>query len=346
MNKGICFVVPVRDSIGGITTWFNLIEKKCIEKDIHYFVINKGTKNSEKLKKNFIDKYISPLLLISKQKKQLKKIRNDVSVLHIATSGGNGLYRDSKLLKLAKKLGIKTVLHLHYGKLEEDYSSLRRKKYFDECIKYCDSIISIDPKTHEFLNNNKIDNLFINNPVEIGNYEFNKDLKDFIFVGQIRKEKGVLELLDAFKQYSEENREYSLKFVGPISEEIKEEFLAKCSQNIRYIGQLSHEETLKEIASSRCLILPSYTEASPNVILEAMSFGVPCIANNVGNISNMIIDSGIVTINNSVETIIKALKDMENAEKLDEFSRKSYERVKSIYSLDIVINELLKVWEL
>ena len=44
-------------------------------------------------------------------------------------------------------------------------------------------------------------------------------------------------------------------------------------ENIILYGEKPHDETLKLINNSEVLILPSYTEGFPNVILEAMSLG-------------------------------------------------------------------------
>ena len=52
------------------------------------------------------------------------------------------------------------------------------------------------------------------------------------------------------------------------------------------LGYHPHPQEMLEKAS--VFILPSISEGSPNVILEAMSVGVPVVASNVGGIPEII----------------------------------------------------------
>ena len=81
-----------------------------------------------------------------------------------------------------------------------------------------------------------------------------------------------------------------------------------------------HEDLPKYLNSFKLLVIPSYTEGLPNIMLEAMACGTPVLATEVGAIPDIINDeeTGFIMENNSPECIAKnvfrAMKhpDLEN----------------------------------
>ena len=101
--------------------------------------------------------------------------------------------------------------------------------------------------------------------------------------------------------------DYVFHFIGPIKNKIKRE-------NIKYHGLLNnYEDIIKIFDRSEVLVLPSYSEGMPNVILEAMSRGLLIIATNVGAVNLMVNnDNGIlikspnpVLIQEAIEKVLK-----------------------------------------
>ena len=56
---------------------------------------------------------------------------------------------------------------------------------------------------------------------------------------------------------------------------------------IEFMGKLSAEEMKAEFLRANVFALPSTIENSPNSLGEAMLLGVPCVAGNVGGVSNL-----------------------------------------------------------
>ena len=53
-------------------------------------------------------------------------------------------------------------------------------------------------------------------------------------------------------------------------------------ENCIFLGPKTREDVRNWISASDCLLLPSYSEGFPTVIMEAFACGIPVIASNVG----------------------------------------------------------------
>lgn len=105
----------------------------------------------------------------------------------------------------------------------------------------------------------------------------------YLFVGRIVKDKGVFELLEAFKQLCIRNSNTSLYIIGPYDKKGDDFKLFQnlCSRNnkVRYFD--FNNDIREFLALGDCFVLPSYREGFPNVVLEAGSMGKPVIMTDV-----------------------------------------------------------------
>jgi glycosyltransferase involved in cell wall biosynthesis len=137
------------------------------------------------------------------------------------------------------------------------------------------------------------------------------------YIGGLSKIKGVLNFVQAIPKILEKEKE--IKFViggdGVLFNEINE-FIAKnkLSGKITLLGWIPHEELPEYLNELKLVVLPSYTEGLPNIMLEAMACGTPVLATPVGGIPDVIKDgeTGFIMENNSpeciAENVIRALK--------------------------------------
>lgn len=117
----------------------------------------------------------------------------------------------------------------------------------------------------------------------------------FMFLGRLAKEKGIHELLVAFKKLSATNKNLKLLLVGPLEEEngsiSKEDLqIIKTSSIIIYPGRTDNVRGHLRLAN--CFVFPSHREGFPNVLLQAAAMSLPIIATNI-NGCNEIIEDGI-----------------------------------------------------
>ena len=105
----------------------------------------------------------------------------------------------------------------------------------------------------------------------------------FCFVGRINKEKGVNELVQAFKNLSERHKDVHLLLVGP--EERHRSIDRKTAEVIAghpSIHAVGYREDIRPfLAMSDTLLLPSYREGLGQTLLEAGAMGLPCIASDI-----------------------------------------------------------------
>lgn len=117
----------------------------------------------------------------------------------------------------------------------------------------------------------------------------------FIFIGRIVADKGIKELVSAFDSLSKRHDDISLLLVGqredtldPIDENTSD--IISSNKNIIEIGPV--RDVRQYLAVSDTLVLPSYREGLPNVVIEAGAMSLPCIASDIPG-SNDIIESNV-----------------------------------------------------
>jgi glycosyltransferase involved in cell wall biosynthesis len=116
---------------------------------------------------------------------------------------------------------------------------------------------------------------------------------DIVCVGRLSPEKGHLGLLDACAALSHDGLDVDLVLVGdgPDRASIEERIAQLGLQaRVRLVGRLDEAGTLARIASSKLLVLPSFMEGLPIVLMEAMALGVPVVASRVAGVPELIED--------------------------------------------------------
>ncbi|MBN1479388.1 glycosyltransferase family 4 protein [candidate division KSB1 bacterium] len=112
-----------------------------------------------------------------------------------------------------------------------------------------------------------------------------------LFVGRVFKEKGIYELADCFIKLCPIYPDLSLVFVG---EEIEKETLigrfarSSVQHKVHFTGIQPYQHVACYMKISSLLVLPSWAEGLPNVILEAMAVGLPVVATDVGGIPEVL----------------------------------------------------------
>ncbi len=132
----------------------------------------------------------------------------------------------------------------------------------------------------------------------------------FIFVGRLVKDKGLNELIAAFRKI--ENPHAKLLLVGryepdldPLETETMEEI--KSNPDIVEVGWQT--DVRPWLALSDTFILPSYREGFPNVVLQAGAMGLPSIVTDINGSNEIIIDgeNGLIIPGRDETALLQAM---------------------------------------
>jgi glycosyltransferase involved in cell wall biosynthesis len=110
-----------------------------------------------------------------------------------------------------------------------------------------------------------------------------------ITTARLSREKGVDILLKAWENVFKEEKTRKLTIIGsgPLEEEMKRMTQAlNIGESVEFVGFVSNVETY--LKNADIFVLASRTEGMSNALLEAMSYGFPCIATNVGGNSELL----------------------------------------------------------
>ena len=128
------------------------------------------------------------------------------------------------------------------------------------------------------------------------------------YIGRFSEEKGILNLINAIPQILSIRDDIKFILIGDGTVRSKiEKFLSdnKLYDTVKIEGWVSHDKLPDYLNELKLIVLPSYTEGLPNVLLEAMACNTPVLATSIGAIPDIIKDdeNGFLMENNSPECI-------------------------------------------
>jgi len=113
-----------------------------------------------------------------------------------------------------------------------------------------------------------------------------------LYVGNLKPEKGVLELAAAWTIVARARPDATLVLVGagPLAAAIERE-LAPIGDRVRMVGAVPLAAVPDYLAAADLLVLPSHMEGTPNVVLEAHASGRRVVATRIGGVPDLVTDA-------------------------------------------------------
>lgn len=152
-----------------------------------------------------------------------------------------------------------------------------------------------------------------------------------IYVGRIKREKGVPELLQAFFELCPSLPNLHLMMVGPEEEKI----LPPSHPRIHPIGYTRKVE--KFLAAADIICLPSHREGFGSVLIEAAACGVPAVASRIYGITDAVAEgeTGLLHRPGDPADLKRRLKHLvTNAEARKKMGRQAKHRARQLFRKD------------
>jgi len=170
------------------------------------------------------------------------------------------------------------------------------------------------------------------------------------YIGRLSGEKGVQHFAQALPAVLNGREDLRVLIGG--DGELKESIAASLQEQgvtarVELPGWISHDDLPRYLNQLRLLVLPSYTEGLPNIMLEAMACGTPVLATPVGAIPDVIIDgkTGFIMENNSPECIAENVVRALSSPDLEQIAQSGRRFVEENFTFERVVEQWKEVLE-
>jgi glycosyltransferase involved in cell wall biosynthesis len=277
-------------------------------------------------------------------------LRRDIDTIILTQSFFRGSFlKDSIFLLLAFALRKKCVIWLHMdaNRLEWDTLPNWFQKYARFILRLptrwvlcAPSLIAKLPTAFSSLPTMAICN-GIEDPNEIDSKQQHTAAR-VIYISTMTAEKGWRELFDAAEELCGSRSDLCFDFYGEPGPDLSQATLANEFANstfpdrIQWHGRVEGEKKTMALMRSSLFCLPSWTEAFPLVVLEAMACGLPVIATDVGGVRDAITEeeNGWLYPARDSQALVKTLqKALERPTQLTQIGVANREKFVSSFSV-------------
>jgi glycosyltransferase involved in cell wall biosynthesis len=283
--------------------------------------------------------------------------RHELDVLHICLSLKGSAYRKIVVASFAKRWGVPYVVHLHGGGFEYFWltvgSRLRRAvdRLFIEGDKIvvlgrywvdvfagwlpatCDKIVVIPNSTYGAAGQNK---------------PGDGDRVRLTFLGELGRRKGTPQLIEALGRLSS-NKNWTATLAGDGDLEGVRAAASRLgiADRVSIVGWLDADATTEVLRQSDVVVLPTFIENLPMVLLEAFAHGVPVITTPVAAITEVVVDerNGLLVPVGDISALVTALSrliaDSELRQRLGRAAREDHARA---YDIRDYAARMVEMW--
>lgn len=235
-------------------------------------------------------------------------LRTRSALVYVHLGSNASLYRESIFIFLAKIFGRKVIAHFHAGDIDNYYPFQNKlgQKFIRQAINSSDQIIAVSTESARQLKNitdspniavvpNAINTssfnvVNISDAANAKNRQTDETIR-LLFVGAVGKLKGERDLIQALAILRASQPNIKVSLLGYDAESLKDlcEEL-KVNEFIEFLGAVPMNERIVFFQKADIFVLPTYAEAMPMSVIEAMAAGLAVISTRVGGIPELVED--------------------------------------------------------
>ena len=277
----------------------------------------------------------------------LHRWRAASNICHVHTPSWIGVYTGL----VAKALGYRVIFKIPNMQL-----TARQGRFWRRALRSFDRLVVLDERTRQEYEDAGIDPgriIIGSNGVVVEDRPLRERQaglpRQLLFMGRFVEQKGCRELLIAARLLKERAADWHLTIVGA---GLLEDELRATIDEWNLVGCVTlvpwQHDVHRVLGQADVLILPSHREGMSNVVLEAMSVGVPVVATDIGANRYILGKEGLSSIvePNDAKALCEAILALLNdTSARDAYGAALYARAKRFFAIDVIAKEYRGIYE-
>jgi len=167
------------------------------------------------------------------------------------------------------------------------------------------------------------------------------------YIGRFSPEKGVSNFVESLPLINNMKKDIEVILIGqgPLFEEINQKIKFLGLNNVKLVGKIDHTQVASYLNELKLLIIPSFNEGLPNILLEALACGTPVLASNVGGIPDFIEDgkTGFLLYETKADYMSNRILNILQNENLENISKNASLLINEHFSFGAAVKRYQKI---
>lgn len=242
----------------------------------------------------------------------------DIVHIHSALAPTVTLLRAATMIAVARRRGCRVVVHAHGGGILLWLTTHWRRVLVRLALRAAHRVVAVwsagEDALHQVVPRDRV--RLVDNGVgvdDVPGADGGHEPPRVLFVGLLTPRKGVIDLLEASRILHKREVPHELWLLGGTPDEgpsAAAEVHRRIVDGVQLLGTRPPEEMPSAYAAADVFCLPSWWEAMPLSVLEAMAAGLPVVATDVGDIPRSVVNerTGFVVPPRSPDQLADALQ--------------------------------------